>query len=70
MNRNRADIIEDAEFLADMREHPANAARRLGYRNAVSLETVLIKWGRSDLAARFRANDGLGMVGTREARKY
>ena len=47
----REQVIEDVEWIAGF-DHPDNIARRLGYRNGVSLVTQLQYWGRHDLATR------------------
>ena len=47
----RDQVIEDCEWLAGY-DHPDNIARRLGYRNGVSLVTQLQHWRRYDLAER------------------
>lgn len=47
----RDQVIEDCEWLAGY-DHPDNIARRLGYRNGISLVTQLQHWGRHDLATR------------------
>ena len=47
----REQVIEDVEWIAGF-DHPDNIARRLGYRNGVSLVTQLQHWGRYDLAER------------------
>jgi hypothetical protein len=52
-------LIEDGEFLARLGEHPSNAARRLGYKNTLTLERALDRVGRHDIMARLWENDGL-----------
>ena len=51
--RNGADIIEDAEWLAETGENMEAAARRLGYASADSLARSLWRWGRGDLCTKF-----------------
>ena len=54
------DLIEDLEFLRKTGEHPANAARRLGY-DPRTLERRLMRAQRKDLAAWVRT-DPLGAI--------
>ena len=49
----RAAVIEDAEWIAGT-DDPDRAANRLGYRNAETLVHLLNRWGRDDLARKFR----------------
>jgi hypothetical protein len=50
-------VIEDCEFLADTGETFMNAARRLGYANAKTLDRTLWRARRGDLVARLKANE-------------
>lgn len=50
----RAAVIEDVEWIVDFDDAESTAAR-LGYEDAENLATVLIRWGRADLANRLRA---------------
>lgn len=52
----RAQVTEDAEWLAACGEDPENAARRLGYRDFDTLDRVLRRWDRADLARAFVQN--------------
>lgn len=51
--RSMADVIEDAEWLAETGENLEAAAKRLGYANPDSFTRSLYRAGRGDLCARF-----------------
>lgn len=53
--RHREHIITEVEFLG-FSDSPERIARRLGYQDATSIERSLARWGRHDLAARFRGS--------------
>lgn len=52
-------LIEDATFIADTGAGLTEAARRLGFTNAATLERYLHRLHQYTLAARLRANDPL-----------
>lgn len=54
-----ANLVEDADWLARTGEHPANAFKRLGYKNFEALDRALDRAGRPDLTIRLLENDGL-----------
>ena len=47
-------LIEDVEFLLDVREHPEKIARRVGYASLASLIKRLERLGRLDLTHQLR----------------
>lgn len=51
--RRRQTVIEDLEWIIDT-DAPERVAHRLGYDNPHSLERMLQRWGRQDLAAKLR----------------
>lgn len=50
--RNRYELIEDVEFLLEVREFPEAIVRRVGYASTSSLARVLTRAGRHDLASK------------------
>jgi hypothetical protein len=52
-------LVEDADWLAQTGEHPANAAKRLGYETVKGLERALDRAHRPDLMLRLLDNDGM-----------
>lgn len=64
---HREYIVGEIEHLADY-VWPEELAQRLGYANAASLNSVLLHWGRRDLAQYFERSRFDGMTPARHQR--
>lgn len=53
---HRDQVIEDVLWLLDT-DSPENIATRLGYAKPANLDRALTRWGRHDLARRFRVSE-------------